>query len=201
MPEPGSGRPDPVREPHREPHTVIAFCVGIFVLLFFIWQAPDRPGVAISRPLATPFPTFTPGASPTFGPSPSPRPATTTPTPEPGAGDRDEIRRQHLAQIAGIAAAYFEDNGAFPRTGNNAQSFCVYAELDAGCALREHAPGGELPQNPQGEPYQYFSQDGSAWVVFARLEDEVPEAQQCTHPAAALFPRPDQLICVTGASP
>lgn len=201
MPEPESGRPSPL----REPQFLIAIAVGIAVLLFFIWRAPEfdgvlaeRPDFTIGRPEATPFPSFTPGASPTFGPTATPRPPTATPPPAPGARERDTERRQHLAVVADALQAYFDDNGSFPQTGNNAQSLCVFPELDAGCELREYAPNGELPRNPRGEPYQYRSVDGASWIVFSELEEEIPADERCLDPVAELFPRRDQLICVTG---
>lgn len=204
MPEPEPRRPSPL----REPQFLIAIVVGIAVLLFFLWRAPEfdgvfaeRPDVPIGRPEATPFPSFTPGASPTFGPTATPRPPTATPPPAAGAAERDIQRREHLDVIAQAAQAYFDDNGSFPQTGANAQSLCVFPDLDAGCDLREYAPGGELPSNPLGEPYQYRSVDGTSWIVFAELELDVPAADRCVDPSVELFPRRNKLICVAGGAP
>jgi hypothetical protein len=181
--------------------------VGIAVLVLYLWLAPEfhgvlaeRPDYTILRPDATPIASFTPGASPTLPPLATPT-LTPTPTIEPGFENRDNERRAHLAQIAQIVDAYFAATGSFPVTGINPQSLCVFPDLDAGCAFRWLAPGGELPQSPLGEPYRYYSLDGTSWVVLARLEEDVPESEQCPHLAAELFPEPDQLICVTGGAP
>ena len=201
--------PDPERRPATlEPQLLIAIGVGIVVLLILLVRAPEfdgvfaeRPDFTINRPPATQFPSVTPGASPTFGPTSTPRPPSATPTFGPDAVARDELRRGHLTRIGELLEEYFEDNGTYPRTGSNIQSLCVYTELDVGCALRDYAPDGVLPGNPEGDPYQYLSEDGTTWVLFARLEGNVSEAERCAHSSAANVQDREHLICPSGGAP
>jgi 4-amino-4-deoxy-L-arabinose transferase-like glycosyltransferase len=102
------------------------------------------------------------------------------PTPEPtrtpdlqAARRRDEQRLRDLALVAEMLTRYREAHGAYP-TSVNVQSLCVYPN-DAGCLLEEL--GDPVPRDPDpGRQYSYWSRSGSAYVLFAQLEEIAPPA-------------------------
>ena len=135
-----------------------------------------------------------PGAA-TPGPSATQvvRPTATT---GPGAEQRDAVRQQDLEAIQEALAEYLDENGSYPDTGGGVQSLCVFAELDAACALRDFL--GALPQDPLGngpnDGYWYQS-TGAEFTVYALRESaQLPE---CPEQPAHLA-RFASLLCVQG---
>ena len=138
------------------------------------------------------------------GPPPTEQPAGPTPTPAPPdstAGERDALRKTHLEQIRQALEEYGQRHGEYPSTGGVAQTLCVYADLDVGCALTEVLP--QLPAEPNGNSpahgYWYVS-DGTFFVVVAQLEAEEEQPGQC--PERAGRPASDRSqYCVEGELP
>jgi hypothetical protein len=137
-------------------------------------------------------------------PQPTEQPGGPTPTPGPPdatAAERDALRKTHLEQIRQALVEYGERHGAYPTTGGQAQTLCVYVDLDVGCALTEVLP--DIPQEPKGnspaDGYWYVS-DGTFFVVVAQLEAEEEQAGQC--PERAGRPASDrEQYCVEGELP
>ena len=121
------------------------------------------------------------------------RPTATT---GPGAEQRDAVRQQDLEAIQEALAEYREENGSYPDTGGGVQSLCVFAELDAACALRDFL--GPLPQDPLGngpnDGYWYQS-TGAEFTVYALRESA--QLTECPEQPAHLA-RFDSLLCVQG---
>jgi hypothetical protein len=134
----------------------------------------------------------------------APRPTATArpvrPTPEgvPGTpAERDAIRRADLLVLLSALDRYAADEDEFPSTGGNAQTLCVYRETDGGCALEEYVTG-ELPHDPVGDPIltgYWYSSNGQRAVVYASLEETVPESQICQENPSFAEDIPN-LICV-----
>lgn len=102
-------------------------------------------------------------------------------TPEPtvvsaeGAAERDATRQQDFIVIAGALEQYKQEYGAYPDTGGQVQSFCVYPD-DAGCALEEVLD--PIPQDPLGDPgangYWYAATKNEYRVYSKRETDTIP---------------------------
>ncbi len=134
-----------------------------------VQQSQQEPGLAT----ATLGPTFTPGPSPTVGPTVP----TVSPTPMPGGRDRDAIRVEDLQSLQAALQLYFADNDEFPSNEGTIQTLCVYTEFDVGCGLLDVR--NELPADPVGDAstngYWYVS-DGSTYTLYAQREgDTFPE--------------------------
>lgn len=135
-------------------------------------------------------------------PSPTPTP-TATPAEAPTVrAQRDERRRLDIARIAYILEGYRARFGSYPSTGGGPQTFCVYRELDAGCALLDLAPA--LPEDPLGDPLKngyWYASDGRRFTVFAIREgDEASDLASCPfYNPGALDPRVG--LCFWGSAP
>jgi hypothetical protein len=114
------------------------------------------------------------------GPTPRPRPtlaASTTGTPE----QRDAERRADVLILFDALLKLRERDGAFPSTGGNIQSLCVYQDIDQGCKLRD-VIDGDLPLDPLGEPNvngYWYQSDGTNAKVFLSLEGEIDDSERC----------------------
>lgn len=121
--------------------------------------------------------------------------------PEPTAlssEDAEARDRQRVADFRSIAAAlerYREEHGAYPDTGGQVQSLCVYPE-DVGCALREVLD--PLPSDPLGDAGlngYWYAATATTYRLYAQRETEsIPRCPE--HPThLAGF---DSVYCLTG---
>jgi hypothetical protein len=124
-----------------------------------------------------------------------PRPtATAAPTPNVvDTGARDQQRRDALAAIAVALATYRERNGSYPES-RGLQSLCRYRDLDAGCKLLEVLD--PLPRDPLNNGDYFYESDGTAYVIYAILEEELEDRGPC--PDNPSFQEDDlpRLLCV-----
>ena len=119
--------------------------VGLLALatIGLIWLTLASSGEAEPPPLmgelGTPVRgTFVPPTPTPTGVKPTPRPRPTLGPQVPGTPEeRDAQRQQDLLRLAAAVTAYHDEENAYPKTGGNIQTLCVYQELDAGCALAE----------------------------------------------------------------
>jgi len=149
----------------------------------------QQPGVAT----ATLGPTFTPGPSPTVGPTVPTEEATQ----QPGGQDRDAQRVSDLQTLQGILDDYEAENGGFPDNEGNVQTLCVFTEFDIGCELLEVAD--PLPEDPLGEPSlngYWYASNGSTYTLYAQRESEAFPA--CAEETPEFLQDFETLICVTG---
>ena len=176
--------------PLGRPIVIAAIFAGVATLAYWQYNAPGRPNVpTLAAPVATQFPTITPGPSPTFGPPP-------TPGLESPLG-RNLKRKRDLALIAGALDRYFAVEGSFPATGPDVQLLCSFSDIDVGCKLAPYVDRG-LPRDDR-VPYRYVS-DGRTWTIFAEFEAITP-ADRCSDARAKDLPNADDIFCVAGGSP
>ena len=161
--------------------------VGLLALatMGLIWLAVASSGEAEPPPLmgsvGTPVRgTFVPPTPTPTGQRPTPRPRPTLGPQVPGTPEeRDGQRQQDLLKLVAAITAYNEDQGAYPTTGGNIQTLCVYQELDAGCALGEYYDGEELPSDPLGEAaingYWYQSDGETSAKVYVSFEQDIDQ--------------------------
>ena len=113
-----------------------------------------------------------------------------------GAGQRDAVRQQDLVAVQGALEEYRQENGSYPDTGGGIQSLCAFADLDAGCVLRDIL--GALPQDPLGNGPNdgyWYSSTGVEFTLYARRESaQLPECPE--HPSH--LGEIDSLFCVQG---
>ncbi len=164
-----------------DPRAVLSIAVlAIIILVIIFVELCGREDIdsLVQQPqpdsaTATLGPTFTPGPSPTVGPTVP----TVSPTPMPGGRDRDAIRVEDLQSLQFALQAYFADHDEFPSNEGTIQTLCVFTEFDVGCGLLEILD--ELPSDPAGDAstsgYWYVS-DGSAYTLYGQREsDSFPE--------------------------
>ena len=149
----------------------------------------------------TPGPAQSPAAGET-GVSDGGQPAPPRPTLEPGdAPARDATRRSDLEAVGNALEEFYDEEGSYPDTGGALQSLCVFAELDAGCELREFLD--PLPSDPAGAPGQYgywYASDGETYSLFALMEEEKdPAATRCPFYNAAHLADKGIGLCVTAS--
>jgi hypothetical protein len=171
-----------------------------------IWFDATTGGEARPAPLlgeiGTPVrPTYVPPTATPFGarPSPSPRPtfSSASPVAQGTKDERDAKRRNDLLVLLSAANQMKERDGVFPDTNDNVQSICKYQDIDAGCALKSFIDGGAIPEDPRGNSEGYWLQsDGDRLRIFASLENDVEESEQCQTTDAELV-KHDNLICVS----
>lgn len=148
---------------------------------------PQR-GVFV-RPTATPV-----GARPTAQPRPTVA-GTVSGTP----ATRDLQRRNDLLILFDALNQWERERGEYPFTSGNIQSLCGFKEIDVGCKLREIL-GSETPVDPLGDPVNngyWYASDGRTFVLYASLEEDVPDEQECPTDNVDLRKKPD-LICLRG---
>lgn len=173
-----------------------AAVLAILVLTILFVNLNGRKNVQVVTqtlgPTPTYGPTFTPGPSPTI----APEQATATVEASVGGSDRDQQRQLDLAEIADALEAYHADLGAYPNSNNNVQTLCVFADIDAGCALTGFLT--PIPQDPLGDPVNngyFYQSDGGTFAVYAlRESDLLPD---CTNRPQHLAGY-DSLLCLRG---
>ena len=142
---------------------------------------------------ATLGPTFTPGPSPTVGPTVP----TQSPTPMPGARDRDAMRVSDLQSLQAALLTYADDKGEFPNNESTVQTLCVFPEFDVGCELL--AVLDEVPRDPLDEASTngyWYASDGNTYELYAQRESDAFPVCILEHPE---FLRDfDSLLCVLG---
>ena len=113
--------------------------------------------------------------------------------PLPRAAEGDAGRRQELQAIVDALAEYRARTGAFPDTGDNIQTACVYLDLDVLCELLPQLGGDQDAFiDPRGDATAYgywYASDGTSFTLLASLEGVVPEEEKCTPEEAALIAR------------
>jgi len=186
-----------------DPKAVVA--IGALALIIFVIIFIELCGREDIKPLAqgqtqqegvataTLGPTFTPGPSPTVGPTVP----TQSPTPMPGGRDRDAMRVSDLQSLQAALDIYAEDNGEFPNNESTVQTLCVFSEFDVGCGLLEVLD--QLPQDPAGDASlngYWYASDGSNYELYAQRESSAfPE---CVLPRPEFLKDFDSLLCVLG---
>ena len=146
--------------------------------------APLSETTVDTAPIARDIPVPSPTASPT------PNAASDTNAPQ-----RDAQRRQDLDVLARALQEYHVRNGSYPLS-EGLQSFCRYAELDAGCKVREVLD--PFPQDPQSDKTYWYSSDGASYFyIFAWMEAEAGPSQCDGAPVTPEVPA-NQLYCVRG---
>jgi hypothetical protein len=141
--------------------------------------------------------------------APSPTPIGLQPTPRPkptfaavqGKGtpeERDGTRRTDLLLLLGAANDLKAKEGAYPSTSGNVQTLCAYKDLDQGCKLKDFLANKTIPFDPLGDPVKngyWYSSDGKTVKVYASLETEIADAEQCTTSDAELQKKA-YVICI-----
>ena len=122
----------PIRIEPKAAFAIGALALIILIIIFIelcgredvepLVQVPEQqPGIAT----ATLGPTFTPGPSPTIGPTvPSP-----SPTPMVGGQDRDVERVSDLQTLQSALELFEAENGEFPNSEGGVQTLCVFEDL------------------------------------------------------------------------
>jgi len=192
---------DSVRLDPKAVAAIGALALIIFVIIFIELCGRDdidslaqgntqQPGLAT----ATLGPTFTPGPSPTVGPTVP----TQSPTPMPGGRDRDATRVVDLQSLQAALDTYADDNGEFPSNENTLQTLCVFTEFDVGCELLD-VLDPPLPQDPLGDASlngYWYASDGSTYELYAQRESGAfPE---CVLGRPDFLQDFDSLLCVLG---
>ena len=153
-----------------------------------VQQLEQQPGLAT----ATLGPTFTPGPSPTVGPTVP----TQSPTPMPGGRDRDAVRVGDMQSLQAALSQYFDDEDEFPNNGGAIQTLCVFTEFDAGCDLLEVL--NQIPSDPLGDPSvngYWYQSDGRTYTLYARRgSGAFPECLE--HPE--FLKEFESLLCFSG---
>ena len=109
----------------------------------------------------------------------------------------DELRRSDLGILFDALGKYEDKYAAFPSTGGQVQSLCVYPQQDAGCKLEEFLsklPEGEAILN-RAKAYWYVS-DEKTFALYAAMEKE-PLGGPCPSVPAHLI-KVEHLYCVSG---
>jgi len=157
------------------------------VLLAVVWLDVTTGGDAEPPPLigklGTPVRgTFVPPTATPVGFKPTPRPRPTIAGTATGTREeRDDQRRGDALIIIYGFQQIREDEGAFPSTGGNIQSLCIYKEIDQGCKL-EDAIGAAPPSDPLGNPNQngyWYQSDGKTTKIYISFEGDIPAEQRC----------------------
>ncbi len=128
-----------------------------------VQQQEQQPGLAT----ATLGPTFTPGPSPTVGPTVP----TQSPTPMAGGRDRDTERVVDLQSLQAALVVYFDDHNEFPSNEGTIQTLCVFPEFDIGCELLDVL--NQLPSDPLGDASingYWYQSDGSTYTLYSQRE-------------------------------
>ena len=149
----------------------------------------QQPGLAT----ATLGPTFTPGPSPTVGPTVP----TQSPTPMPGGQDRDAIRVRDMQSLQAALTIYADDKGEFPNNESTLQTLCVFTEFDVGCELLDVLD--RLPQDPVGDASlngYWYASDGTTYELYAQRESTAFPVCVLEHPE--FLKDFDSLLCVLG---
>ncbi len=191
---------DSVRLDPKAVLAIGALALIIFVIIFIELCGRDeidplaqgqtqQPGLAT----ATLGPTFTPGPSPTVGPTVP----TQSPTPMPGGRDRDAIRVVDLQSLQAALDIYADDNGEFPNNESTVQTLCVFTEFDVGCELLEVLGG--LPKDPLDDASTngyWYSSDGTTYELYAQRESSFFPV--CILERPDFLQDFDSLLCVLG---
>ncbi len=175
--------------------------LGIVVLAIIFVELCGREDVPSLAQVPSPVPqdTSTPAEAVTPGPSPTAGDATATEESQvPAEGEeRDIIRQFDLAVIKRALEEYREENGSYPDSGNNIQTFCAFPDVDAGCELEEVL--SPLPEDPLGDPAAngyWYASDGRRFTVYAQRESGRFEACPDHPDHLQDF---DSLLCLQGS--
>jgi hypothetical protein len=124
--------------------------------------------------------TFTPPTPTPIGARPTPRPRPTVAGAPGTAAERDQQRRRDLLRLLGAFDDIRRQTGAYPDTGGNIQTLCVYEGLDVGCIVGEVL--GDVPEDPLGRSAEFgywYQSDGQRMTLYAALEEDIPDEERC----------------------
>ncbi len=138
-------------------------------------------------------------------PTATPLGAVSTPRPRPTfagilqgtAQERDATRRGDILVLLEAANQWKDRNGAYISTDSNIQTLCGYKEIDKGCGYKEIL-GKDVPGDPIGNPVEngyWYQSDGETLVLYAALEQDIPEAERCRTENVDLLEK-TSLICL-----
>ena len=111
--------------------------------------------------------------------------------------ERDAARRSLLLVAIDGFQKLKQQDGSFPSTNGNIQTFCVFKDLDVGCKLGDVI--GSVPADPLGEPLRngpWYQSDGSYAKIYVSFEQDIPPEQVCETDNVDLSQKPN-LVCTT----
>jgi hypothetical protein len=128
--------------------------------------------------------TYVPPTPTPEGFAPTPRPRPTIPGLPGTAEERDAERLRHVLIILDGMQQLRRRDGAYPTTGGNLQSLCVFVEIDAGCQLEE-VLGTEPPFDPRGRGSTngyWYQSDGATAILYFGFETAEAAGEVCEDP-------------------